>query len=87
LRDEAGKIVNWYGANTDIEDLKRAEQKLRQDEQEFRRITDAIAQYIVVLAPDGNVLYANQVVLEQTGITLEDVKQEDTFWRPSILMT
>src|SRR5262252_3764383 len=27
LRDETGKIVNWYGTNTDIEDLKRVEQK------------------------------------------------------------
>jgi PAS domain S-box-containing protein len=25
LRDELGKIVRWYGTNTDIEDLKRAE--------------------------------------------------------------
>src|SRR5262245_62171037 len=25
LRDESGKIVNWYGINTDIDDRKRAE--------------------------------------------------------------
>ncbi len=48
LRDETGKIVYWYGSSTDIEDRKRAEEKLRQDERELRRITDAIAQTIVV---------------------------------------
>jgi PAS domain S-box-containing protein len=32
LRDESGKIVKWYGSSTDIEDRKRAEQKLRRSE-------------------------------------------------------
>ena len=48
LRDETGKVVRWYGISTDIEDRKQAEQKLRQDERELRRITDAIAQMIAV---------------------------------------
>lgn len=56
---------------------KKAEEKLRQDERELRRITDAIPQAIGVLAPDGTVLYANQVVLDYTGLTLEDLKTED----------
>jgi PAS domain S-box-containing protein len=29
FRDEAGAIVRWYGTNTDIEDLKRAEREIR----------------------------------------------------------
>jgi PAS domain S-box-containing protein len=29
FRDPAGAIVRWYGTNTDIEDLKRAERELR----------------------------------------------------------
>ncbi len=32
LRDAAGNIVKWYGTNTDIEDLKRAEAGLRLSE-------------------------------------------------------
>jgi formate hydrogenlyase transcriptional activator len=79
LRDAAGKILNWYGTNTDIDDLKRAEQKLRQGEQEFRGITDAIAQGIVVLSPDGTALYANRVALKTTGLTLEEVQAQGFF--------
>src|SRR5713101_6901187 len=60
LRDESGNIVNWYGTDTDIEDLKRAEAKLRQDEEELRRMTDAIPQCIAVLDLSGAVIYANQ---------------------------
>src|SRR5258705_6734414 len=79
LRDAAGKILNWCGTNTDIDDLKRAEQKLRQGEQEFRGITDAIAQGIVVLSPDGTALYANRVALKETGLTLEKVHTQGFF--------
>jgi PAS domain S-box-containing protein len=42
MRDAAGNILKWFGTGADIEDLKRAEVKLRQDEQELRCITDAI---------------------------------------------
>jgi formate hydrogenlyase transcriptional activator len=77
LRDEQGRILRWYGTRTDIEDRKRAEEKLRQDERELRRITDAIPQAISVLAPDGRILYANEVVLDYTGLSLEDVKADD----------
>src|SRR5271170_4861531 len=73
LRDETGKIVKWYGSSTDIEDRKRAEEKLRQDERELRRITDAIPQAIVVQDPAGIPLYANQAVLDYAGLTIEDV--------------
>ena len=32
IRDESGALLGWYGANTDIDDLKQAQMKLRQDE-------------------------------------------------------
>jgi formate hydrogenlyase transcriptional activator len=77
LSDETGKIVKWYGSSTDIEDRKRAEEKLQQDERELRRITDAIAQTIVVQSADGVPIYANQAVLDYTGLTIEDVTALD----------
>src|SRR5712671_6127315 len=77
FRDERGDIVRWYGTNTDIENLKRTEEKLRQDERELRRITDAIAQTIVVQSPTGVPIYANQAVLDYTGLTIEDVTSSD----------
>jgi len=73
LRDAAGKIVRWYGTSTDIETLKETEAKLREDERELRRITDAIPQTIVVQDPSGTTIYANQATLDYTGLTAEDV--------------
>ncbi len=71
--DAEGNVVRWLGSDTDIEDRKRAETKLLEDEREFRRITDAIPQTIVVLDPSGDPLYANQAVLEYTGLTMQEV--------------
>jgi formate hydrogenlyase transcriptional activator len=73
LLDEQGNVAQWYGTNTDIEDLKRAEAKLRDDEQELRRIVDAIPQTIVVLNPEGAAVHANRTMLEYTGLTSDEI--------------
>src|ERR1700681_1414042 len=75
--DAEGNLVRWFGSNTDIEDRKRAEKKLLEDERELRRITDAIPQTIVVQDPSGHLLYANQAVLDYTGFTMQDVVTSD----------
>src|SRR6202171_1615489 len=75
--DAEGNVVRWFGSNTDIEDRKRAEKKLLEEERELRRITDAIPQTIVVLDPNGQPLYANQAMLDHTGLTMQDVLISD----------
>jgi PAS domain S-box-containing protein len=62
LRDAEGRIVRWYGTNTDIEDRKQAEEELRRlsgqllrsQDEERRRIArelhDATGQDLVALA-------------------------------------
>ena len=74
--DEHANLVRWCGINTDINDIKYSEQKLRQEEADLRTITDAIRQSIVVLAPDGTTLYANRVALDHTGVTPGEVNNE-----------
>jgi formate hydrogenlyase transcriptional activator len=72
LLDEEGKIDRWYAAATEIDDRKRAEDRLRQSEEDLRAITDTIRQPINVLAPDGTMLYANRVALDNSGLTLDE---------------
>jgi PAS domain S-box-containing protein len=43
LRDELGKVVKWYGTSTDIEDRKRAEDELRQAEEDLARVSRVVA--------------------------------------------
>jgi formate hydrogenlyase transcriptional activator len=60
---------------------KRAEIRLRQDEQALRQITDAIAQTIHVLSPDGSFVYANRSLLDYTGLPMDEVLAPDFFAR------
>src|SRR5216684_5801059 len=61
----------------EITERRRAEEKLRQDEKELRTIIDAIPQLIIAIGTDGKYLYANQAVLEYTGLTREEVMSEN----------
>lgn len=54
-----------------------AEEKRRQDERELRQITDAIAQLISILGPEGNLLYVNRMVLDYSGLSVEDIMADD----------
>jgi formate hydrogenlyase transcriptional activator len=59
-----------------LEEIKKSQEQLRRDEQEFRLITDAIANIIVVMQPEGRIIYANRLALDYSGLTLEDVQGE-----------
>jgi PAS domain S-box-containing protein len=77
LRDASGTVVKWYGTNSDIDDLKRAEEALRSNEHKLNLILNTIPTLIHVLGTDGSVLYVNQGVLDYTGLTTNDVRKED----------
>ncbi len=57
---------------------KRAEDTLRRDERELRQIIDAIPQLILVLSPEGRILYVNQLVLEYSGLGVEAIMAEES---------
>src|SRR5882724_9674832 len=44
LRDAEGQIVRWYGSSVDIDDRKRAEFKIDEQQSEIRRILDLTPQ-------------------------------------------
>jgi formate hydrogenlyase transcriptional activator len=68
LRDEVGNIVKWYGVVTDIEDRKRAEDKIREQETELRQMLDLTPQTVAVFGANRERLYANRFLLDYLGI-------------------
>ena len=80
----SGDVIELVGTAMDVTEqhearaaLQTAFEQIKAEETELRRMTDAIASYIYVLRPDGTALYANQTVLDYTGLTLEEVQRED----------
>src|SRR5262249_33505038 len=49
---------------------------LQSSERNLRLMINAIPTFIHVLSADGSVLYVNQTVLDYTGLTVEDVKEQ-----------
>jgi formate hydrogenlyase transcriptional activator len=82
IRDESDALLGWYGANTDIDDLKQAQMKLRQDEKELRQMTDATQLPIIVFSAEGRLLYANRFSLTYGGLSLEDFQRDG--WRERV---
>ncbi len=44
LLDEDGKVVRWFGTNTDIEELRQVEQKLRESEARYRTLFESMTE-------------------------------------------
>jgi len=65
LRDSEGRIVRWYGTNTDIEDRKQAEDRLR-------LVIDTLPALAWSKLPDGSADFLNQRFREYTGLSLEE---------------
>src|SRR6476646_7622802 len=76
LHDERGNIVKWFGSSIDIEDRKRAEEKVREQETELRQILDLTPQHVYVFGPDTSLAYANQVALEYFGVGLQQIQAD-----------
>jgi PAS domain S-box-containing protein len=77
VQDTEDKITAWYLLLTDIDDRKKAEEALQSSERNLRLIINTIPAHIYVLNIAGSVQYVSQAVMEYTGLSLEDVKQED----------
>src|SRR5258706_4146314 len=74
LRASDGTILQWVGVNLDIEDVKCAEQALRESERSARSAIDGIAGLVAIMAPNGEVEAVNRQCLEYFGRSLEEQK-------------
>jgi PAS domain S-box-containing protein len=74
IRDANGKIQKWLGTCTDIEDLKQAEEALRESEQQFRALADSIPNLAWWANGDGYITWYNQRWYEYTGTTPEQIE-------------
>src|SRR6202167_1294130 len=69
--DEAGDLVQYIGTAADVTERKRAEEKIRQSEQELRTIIETIPAFIGTNLPDGSTDFVSQSFLDYLGISRE----------------
>jgi PAS domain S-box-containing protein len=72
MRNEAGQIVMWMGANTDIHDIKLIELALKDSEIRYRRLFEAAKDGILILDTEsGRITDANPFMSELLGYSHE----------------
>ena len=76
LRDANGNIVKWYGSSFDIEERKAAEEKIREQETELRKLLNLIPHHVFVFGPDASPIYANQGAQEYFGVDADQLVAE-----------
>ena len=58
LKDSDDRVIGWFGSATNIQDLKKAEQALRESEERYRLLVDGARDYaIFLLSPSNDIVY------------------------------
>lgn len=68
VRGPTGEVVEWYGTSTDIDDLKRAGDELRESRTMLRLVLDNIPQGVFWKDRESRFLGCNRVVAQSMGL-------------------
>ncbi|GAA4033638.1 PAS domain-containing protein [Hymenobacter glaciei] len=71
IRDANGKVVRWFGTNTDVTALRQLQQQLGESEEEQRIQAESIPQQVWTAQPDGTVDYYNHRTAAYLGVGME----------------
>ena len=81
IYDSRGARLGHRSSIRDIAERKQAQEKMRQQEMELRRVLDVTPQLVAVYGPDRERLYANRPTLDYFGVTLKEWQSiSDPFW-------
>jgi PAS domain S-box-containing protein len=68
LRDDSGRIVQWYGVSVDIDDLVTAQEALREREGELSQLVDMVPVHIRRMTPEGEPIFFNKRLMDFFGL-------------------
>jgi PAS domain S-box-containing protein len=85
IRDGDGKVLRWFGSNTDVteqraaadslaqakEAAERAALEVQRASERFRLFSEVVALQVWTAGPDGGIDFANEEVVRALGVNLE----------------
>ncbi len=74
--DAEGRIVKWFGTNTDISERRRVEDALRQELDFTAALLDTLGALVVVLDREGGIVRFNQACEAASGYTFAEIKEK-----------
>ncbi|BCG94153.1 PAS domain-containing protein [Mesorhizobium sp. 131-2-1] len=76
LRDESGRILEWYGLTHDVHDQLLVEEALRRSERQLQQLIDTVPVQMWCVSPSGEPAYINKTMVDYIGLKLEDFDAE-----------
>jgi PAS domain S-box-containing protein len=73
LRRAGGGIIRWYGTNTDIEDLKRAEEEAQKQSSRWEELFEQAPEAIAVLSTDDRIVRVNKEFTHMFGYESDEL--------------
>ncbi|GHO87600.1 PAS domain-containing protein [Dictyobacter formicarum] len=77
FKDAQGTILKWFGTNTDIDEQKQAEQRIKASEEDLRVLAETVPQLVWTARPDGALEYWNQRWYAYSGSSPEQALGEE----------
>jgi PAS domain S-box-containing protein len=78
IKDAAGHVVQWFGTNTDVDELKRAEQTLRLSEERYRSLFENAPDGISVAHAGKHFVEVNSNLCRMLGYTRDELIGQPT---------
>ncbi len=73
IRNNQGQVTGVLGISRDISQRKRIEAALRESEENFKAVAENALDGIIVINPDGKIVYANRRISEISGYPMEEL--------------
>jgi len=75
LRDPGGRIIRWYGTNTDIEELKLAQEELQKQTSRLDELFEQAPEAVAVLSTEDRIVRINKEFTRMFGYESDEVVQ------------
>jgi PAS domain S-box-containing protein len=75
LRDSVGRIIRWYGTNTDIEELKLAQEELQKQTSRLDLLFEQAPEAVAVLSTEDRIVRVNKEFTRMFGYEPDQVLQ------------
>jgi PAS domain S-box-containing protein len=77
VKNTDGEVVRWFGTNTDVTELRNAQEALRASEERWAITLQSIGDAVISTCAQGKIVFMNEVAQKLTGWPLAEVKGKD----------
>jgi len=86
VHDESGEVYKWYGANSDIHNLRELQAALSETSERLRRALENIPDGVIIYDPELHVQYVNDSMTKIAGRSASEMlgRREEELWPPEV---